>query len=223
MSLKPPKKSDLNKKWMQPRRDSNRVLQPEYHLIVTEGTETEPAYFGAIRDIINKKYQGKIKLVVCGEGDNTLSLLNKARKRAEADPNGYKHVWVVYDTDDFPSEHIDTTAQLCRELSTDDIITYHAIWSNQCIELWFLLHFSYMQSDLHRNEYWPKLSYWLQRIKAGNYSKNRTDMYQLLRSRMDTAIINAKRLDEENVGKPPSLSAPGTKVYELIEQLKPYL
>ena len=114
MSLKPPKKSDLNKKWMQPRRDSIRKLQPEYHLIVTEGTETEPAYFGAVRDIINKKYQGKIRLVVCGEGDNTLSLLNKARKRAEADPNGYKHVWVVYDTDEFPPEHIDTTAQLCQ-------------------------------------------------------------------------------------------------------------
>lgn len=80
-----------------------------------------------------------------------------------------------------------------------------------------------MQSDLHRKEYWPKLSYWLQRIKAGNYSKNRTDMYQLLRSRIDIAIANAKRLDEENAGKPPSLSAPGTKVYELIEQLKPYL
>lgn len=64
MSLKPPKKSDLNKKWMQPRRDSIRKLQPEYHLIVTEGTETEPAYFGAVRDIINKKYQGKIRLVV---------------------------------------------------------------------------------------------------------------------------------------------------------------
>ena len=223
MSLKPPKKSDLNKKWMQPRRDSIRKLQPEYHLIVTEGTETEPAYFGAVRDIINKKYQGKIRLVVCGEGDNTLSLLNKARKRAEADPNGYKHVWVVYDTDGFPPEHIDTTAQLCQELSIDDTITYHAIWSNQCIELWFLLHFSYMQSDLHRKEYWPKLSYWLQRIKAGNYSKNRTDMYQLLRSRIDIAIANAKRLDEENAGKPPSLSAPGTKVYELIEQLKPYL
>ena len=50
MSLKPPKKSDRNKAWMQPRRDKAKKLQPEYHLIVTEGTDTEPAYFGAIRD-----------------------------------------------------------------------------------------------------------------------------------------------------------------------------
>lgn len=150
MSLKPPKKSDLNKSWMQPRRDKAIKLQPKYHLIVTEGTDTEPAYFGVIKEIINSRYQGKIQLNVFGEGDNTLNLLNKARKHAEADPNGYKHVWVVYDTDDFPPEHIDETAQLCETWSIPGEITYHAIWSNQCIELWFLLHFSYMHSDLHR-------------------------------------------------------------------------
>ena len=38
MSLKPPKKSDLGKSWMKPRRDKNILIRPEYHLIVTEGT-----------------------------------------------------------------------------------------------------------------------------------------------------------------------------------------
>lgn len=47
-------------------------------------------------------------------------------------PNGYKHVWVVYDTDDFPPEHIDQAAQLCQVFSTEET-TYHAIWSNQSI------------------------------------------------------------------------------------------
>lgn len=223
MSLKPPKKSDLNKSWMQPRRDKVKRLQPEYHLIITEGTDTEPAYFGAIRDIINSRYQGRIQLSVFGEGDNTLNLLEKARKRALADPNGYKHVWVVYDTDDFPPEHIDQTAQLCEKLSVGSETVYHAIWSNQCIELWFLLHFSYMHSDLHRSEYWPKLTECLCSLDVGEYKKNRQDMYAILRPMMDFAIANAKRLDRENQGKPPSQSAPGTKVYELIETLKPYL
>jgi len=223
VSLKPPKKSDLNKSWMQPRRDKVKRLQPEYHLIITEGTDTEPAYFGAIRDIINSRYQGRIQLSVFGEGDNTLNLLEKARKRALADPNGYKHVWVVYDTDNFPPEHIDQTAQLCEKLSVGSETAYHAIWSNQCIELWFLLHFSYMHSDLHRSEYWPKLSECLNSLDAGVYKKNRQDMYAVLRPMMDFAIANAKRLDVANHGKPPSQSAPGTKVYELIETLKPYL
>lgn len=48
-------------------------------------------------------------------------------------------------------------------------------------------------------------------------------MYQMLLPYMDTAIGNAKKLASENAEKTPAASAPGTKVYELIEQLKPYL
>ena len=77
MSLKPPKKSDLDKKWMKKRLDRAIKIQPEYHLIVTEGTDTEPEYFGSIKDVINKKYPEKIKLDVYGEGDNTISLFQK--------------------------------------------------------------------------------------------------------------------------------------------------
>lgn len=222
MSLAPLKKSDLNKAWMKPRRDKAKQLQPEYHLIVSEGTDTEPAYFGAIKEIINSRFQEKIHLSVFGEGDNTLNLLEKARRRATANPNGYKHVWVVYDTDDFPAEHIDRTAQLCQTLSTDEM-QYHAIWSNQCIELWFLLHFSYMHSDLRRTEYWPKLTEYLRSLDEGDYTKNRPDMYRILYPMMDFAIANARRLEKENQGKPPSKAAPGTTVYKLIELLKPYL
>ena len=197
-------------------------IHPEYHLIVTEGTDTEPAYFGAIKDIINKRYLEKIHLDVSGEGDNTISLFGRAKLLAGNNSNVYKHVWIVYDTDDFPADHIDRVLQLCVENSTEET-TFHAIWSNQCIELWFLLHFSFMQSDIHRTEYWPKLTEYLKQIGAGEYTKNRKDMYQILYSYMNYAIGNAKRLNVLNEGKSPSKAAPGTKVYELIEVLKPYL
>ena len=49
LSLKPPKKSDLNKSWMKQKPDRAIKIQPEYHLIVTEGTDTEPSYFGTIK------------------------------------------------------------------------------------------------------------------------------------------------------------------------------
>ena len=52
MSLKPPKKSDLDKTWMKARRDKPKKIQPEYHLIITEGTDTEPAYFEAMKEVI---------------------------------------------------------------------------------------------------------------------------------------------------------------------------
>lgn len=40
---------------------------------------------------------------------------------------------------------------------------------------------------------------------------------------METAIINAQKLDRINDGKVPSNAASGTKVHELILRLKPYL
>ena len=182
MSLKPPKKSDLGKSWMKNRRDKARMIQPEYHLIASEGTETEPQYFGAIQRIINSKYRDRIQLKVEGIGDNTVNLLMKARQYVQNNGIVFKHVWIVYDTDDFPAENIDMVAQLCEEYNAQGETMYHAVWSNQCVELWYLLHFMYMDTDIDidRSRYWPKLSDWLKNIGAGSYEKNRPDMYEVL-------------------------------------------
>ena len=134
MSLKPPKKSDLGKHWMKPRRDQPKRMQPEYHLIITQGTKTEPAYFGAMQDELNRSYPQRIQLDVLGAGNNTLHLFQNAQQRVRASANGYRHVWIVYDTDEFPAEHVNETARLCDAASTEET-TYHAIWSNQCIEV----------------------------------------------------------------------------------------
>lgn len=222
MSLHPLKRSDQNKEWNLGRNRKKILIQPEYQLIITEGTDTEPNYFNAMAGLVNSKYPNKINVTVEGIGDNTLSLLEKARKRAVDSPNMIKHVWVVYDTDDFPADHINRTVTLCDQYS-DDEIQYHAIWSNQCIELWFLLHFGFYHTDIHRKEYWPKLSEWLVSMGYGEYTKNRKDMYEILRPYMNVALANARRLEEINIGRTPSASAPGTRIHELIQYLKPYL
>lgn len=222
MSLKPPKKSDLGKSWMKGRCGEPRMLQPDYHLIASEGTETEPQYFGAIQRIVNAKHRDRIHLEVEGIGDNTVNLLTKVHRYVQNSGIVFKHVWIVYDTDDFPADNIDKVVQLCEEYNTQETI-YHAVWSNQCIELWYLLHFAYVDTDMHRSLYWPKLSDWLQNIGAGVYKKNRPDMYEVLRPYMDTALANAERLAKQNEGRKASESAPGTKVYELVKVLKPYL
>ena len=222
MSLKPPKKSDLSKSWMGKRVERKKPIQPEYHLIVTEGTDTEPSYFDAIRNKINLHFHDRIALDVHGEGDNTVNLFERAKDRVARSAVIYRHVWVVYDTDDFPADNVDRVLDLCEHASTEET-EFHALWSNQCIELWFLLHFSFMHSDLHRHEYWPKLTECLTSIGAGEYRKNREDMFYLLQPRMEDVIRNAKALARLNADKKPSQSAPGTTVYLLIEKLLPYL
>ena len=70
MSNKPPKKSDEKKKWMEPqRRSRNIAIAPEYHLIVSEGTKTEPNYFKALKDEINKNFTGRISIDINGAGE----------------------------------------------------------------------------------------------------------------------------------------------------------
>ena len=91
------------------------------------------------------------------------------------------------------------------------------------MELWFLLHFSLLQSDLHRSEYWPKLTEILKSLGEGEYRKNRKDMYRILYPYMEYAIANAEKLEVINEGKTPSKSAPGTMIHVLVKKLKPYL
>ena len=141
----------MKKSWLKPRRDTLKKIQPEYHLITTEGISTEPAYFQGVKNTINSKYRGRVQLDIIGVGDNTLNLLQKVKQKVAKSSNIYKHVWIVYDTDDFPAQNIDKVVDLCRTYSNEET-TYHALWSNQCIELCFLLHFSFIHSILHRRK-----------------------------------------------------------------------
>ena len=222
MSMKPRKKSDSQKKWMTDRRDRRIIIAPEYHLIVTEGTKTEPQYFDGLKKDINNLYKGRISIVIegVGQGANTLTLLERAQKIVEKEPDKYKHVWLVYDKDDFPKDDFDNTYFKCKSLSGNgDSVMYHALWSNECIEYWFLLHYLSLDAALHRNEYYPKLTECL----GSKYEKNREDIYSLLKPNIKKAIDNAKRIEANNNGLPPSQCTPGTTVYEIFEILESYL
>lgn len=222
MSKKPIKKSDANKVWMKERRDGRRMIAPEYHLIVTEGTKTEPNYFEKMKEEINQRYRDRIDVSVegIGQGSNTLTLLEKAQEIVSESATAYKHVWLVYDKDDFPKDDFDNTYYKCKSLSDqDDSIAYHALWSNECIEYWFILHFELLQAAVSRKDYYPKLTEYL----GSKYEKNRTDIYSLLKPNLEIAIRNASKVAKKNKDLPPSQCMPGTAVYEIFEKLMPYL
>ena len=91
---------------------------------------------------------------------------------------------------------------------------------NECIELWFLLHFEYLQSKLYWDFYYPKLTKYL----GSKYKKNSSDMFAVLYPHLDEAIRNAKRLLQNYPdGSALSQCTLGTSVYEIFEKLKDYL
>lgn len=154
-----------------------------------------------------------------GQGANTLTLLEYAQKIVEKEPDKYKHIWLVYDKDDFPKDDFDNTYFKCKSLSDNNSVIYHALWSNECIEYWFLLHYMSLDSALHRSEYYPKLTDCL----GSKYEKNRADIYALLKPNIKNAIKNAKRIEANKQEIPPSQHTPGTAVYEIFEMLESYL
>lgn len=234
MSNKPPKHSEVKKKesaarrmrasWGKSRASAPSIrIRPERFLIVTEGTKTEPYYFEGFRKRINAGYHGEyVTLRVYGVGDNTISLFERARTITLADPDGFTQVWVVYDKDSFPSRDFNVVADLCASASGEDVV-YRAAWTNEAFELWYILHFAYVDSALDRGSYEPILTRYLRTEGLGKYEKNRADMFDILEGRMHAAVSNAERLEESNKGFAPADSNPGTAVHLLVKELLPYL
>ncbi len=84
-------------------------------------------------------------------------------------------------------------AQLCKEYSVQGETIYHAVWSNQCVELWYLLHFMYMDTDIDKISLLAEAERLDEKHWCRWLEKNRPDMYEVLRPYMDIAIANAKR------------------------------
>ena len=103
-------------------------------------------------------------------------------------------------------------------------LQYHAAWSNECIEFWFLLHFAYYTSNNHRAEYISFLNDKFRELGVGKYQKNMKNIFEILMEKGNPklAIRYAKRIIKEGEGRTPTEIAPGTKVYELVEELGKY-
>lgn len=189
----------------------------KYYLIVCEGERTEPLYFNYFKNKLPKGFLDAIE--IRGEGDNTVNIVRKAiflkqkRQKNILLPN-YDEVWAVYDKDDFPDERYHEAISLCQEFK---INSGH---SNQSFELWYVLHFEYLQSALHRNDYIKKLS----KVLGYKYEKNNSDIVDFINSKGNVrqAIKWARKLDELHQDKTESNSCPSTKVYELVESLLDY-
>ena len=62
-------------------------------------------------------------------------------------------------------------------------------------------------------------------LGIGKYQKNMKDIFEILleKGNPKLAIRYAKRIIEDGEGRTPTEIAPGTKVYELVEELAKYL
>lgn len=190
-------------------RSSKRKRQLRKILIVCEGEKTEPSYFKSFPE----KPDVFDSLDVEGIGNNTIFVVKKAielRDKALKEGTPYIEAWAVFDKDDFSQTDFEAAINIAVENRI------HVAYSIECFELWYLLHFNFYDTAMHRKDYFDKLSVLLKQ----KYEKNNENMYSLLRTRIDTAIKNASKLHVRQMSLPIKMQNPVTLVYELVQKLR---
>ena len=206
-------------------------LEQKFHryYIFCEGEQTEPLYFSGFKKLIedNPIYREMVLVEIEPCGAETLRVVQQAVTYVEKNNINKGQIWCVYDKDSFPVEHFNGAQQKIDELNrlSSEGLQYHAAWSNECIEFWFLLHFSFYTSNNYRSEYIKSLNHHFSRLGLHEYKKNDKDTFLILQDHGDPkkAIRYAQRIIQENRHASPAEIAPGTKVFELVMELAKYL
>jgi len=179
-------------------------------LIVCEGEKTEPNYFRRFR--VPREV---VEIRIHGTGYNTMSLVTEALQLREK--LGYTgeddQVWCVFDRDNFRKQQFNDAIQMAQSSRLK------VAYSNEAFELWYLLHFDYCDTALHRKQYIVKLSERMGRP----YQKNDDEMYDRLIHTQETAILHARRLHGEQTDRAPADANPSTTVYLLVEELRKHM
>ncbi len=86
------------------------------------------------------------------------------------------------------------------------------------------MHFAYYTANNHRTEYSSFLNDKFRELGIRKYQKNMGAIFNILMENGNPklAIRYAKRIMKEGQGRTPTDIAPGTKVYELVEELAKY-
>lgn len=171
-------------------------------LIVCEGERTEPNYF---RELVKDRYSEVRSEDIVGEGRSTCALVKKAeeiRDRLEHQRQlKFDRVWVVFDKDDFNDFN--------EAIALAEKNGFMAAWSNEAFELWYLLHFVYLDAAISRADYIKKLENEIRRIDGYanyNYKKNDVGIYSLL----------------QRIGDEPQAKQRAAKLQAMFDDTKDY-
>jgi hypothetical protein len=187
-------------------------------LILCEG-QTEELYFKSF-----PVYAADIKSV--HQGCSKSSLVECVPDYLEGE--NYDEIWCVFDMDvkgDINGQFEDYNNAIGAATKAG----YKCAYSNDSFELWFVLHYQFIDQEQLRTFFFQKLSeYWNMNYERDG--KKRTfamAIYQKLLNDPDasqtSAIANARKLFEAQKGKVYHLQNPVTTVYQLVEELNLHL
>ena len=196
----------------------NTVEERRYFLIVCEGLRTEPNYFRYFGHFLPPNMVDTLEIDPAG--DNTINVVQKTIELRDKRINDgilppFDEAWAVYDKDDFSPQRYHTAQQLAIQHSIE---SGH---SNEAFELWYILHFEYLDTAVKRDHYFTLLS----DIMGFAYGKNDMNAVRHIfeKGNIHNAIRRAKKLEKMHNDPHHSSACPYTRVYQLVERLLNYV
>lgn len=191
-------------------------------LIVSEGSKTEPHYFGEIRSHY-KLHTANVQVQPSALGTQPLQVVEFAERlfldgdaSKGIQPRAFEQVYAVFDRDDHPTYHaaLAKAAALHTKLRNDlgVHVKFEAIATVPCFELWLLLHFEEVTASLHRTEVHHRL-----RQHLPNYTKGQVGHFAATRAQLDVATQRAAHLAGQHVAHDGS--QPYTDIHRLVNLL----
>ncbi|MBD2335410.1 RloB domain-containing protein [Calothrix sp. FACHB-156] len=199
-----PRKKE-NSRGYSPRKVNTREVRQRF-LIVCEGGKTEPNYFRSFRvpkDVVEIEVQGL--------GENPSRLVQSAKELNKQDD--YDQVWCVFDRDAWP------VVDFNNAIKNADEQGFRVAYSNEAFELWYVLHFEFLNTGIPRSDYIKKLS----DLMGRKYKKNSETIYDDLFTKQSTAIKNAKNLLKQYEPHNPAIDNPSTTVHLLVQELNQFI
>ncbi|NEP56439.1 MAG: RloB domain-containing protein [Symploca sp. SIO2G7] len=199
-----PRKRKTSRGYSQRKVDTREIKQR--FLIVCEGEKTEPNYFRNFR-------VSKVVVDIKGLGTNPSNLVQETKKLRDKEKQDYNQVWCVFDRDSWQADDFNSAI---RDAKREKI---KVAYSNEAFELWYLLHFEFVNTGIPRKDYKKKLTKRL----GYKYQKNSDSIYDDLIDKQDTAIENAENLLKQYDPHNPAKDNPSTTVHLLVQELKRFI
>jgi hypothetical protein len=200
-------KRKINSRGYSPRKVDTREFKQRF-LIVCEGSKTEPNYFRSFR-----VHKNVVEVDVRGLGEDPSRLVRSATDLKNKDGDDYDQIWCVFDRDSWTLENFNNA------ISSATSQGFRVAYSNEAFELWYILHFEYLNTGIPRKDYIHKLSLLL----GKKYQKNSKTIYDELLDKQPTAIRNAENLLTQYAPPDPANDNPSTTVHLLVQELNRFI
>ncbi|MBD2042812.1 RloB family protein [Microcoleus sp. FACHB-672] len=195
----------INSRGYSPRKVDTRDIRQRF-LIVCEGKKTEPNYF---RSFPVPKNVAEID--VKGLGKDPSKLVDSAKELKQQEE--YDQVWCVFDRDDWSPQNFNNAIKNAESEG------FKVAYSNEAFELWYVLHFDFLDTSIPRSEYRKRLNCFLKQ----NYQKNSETIYEELFEKQAAAIKNAINLLNQYNPRTPARDNPSTTVHLLVQELNKFV